>query len=496
MMDFPTIILVIISIFTIITLTLNFRARRSLKLPPGPYQFPIIGNILELGPKPHQSLAKLSRKYGPLMSLKLGSKTTIVASSPEIAKIVLQKHDIEFSSRSAPTSIKYVEHDKFSVACLPVEYQWRKLRKICREQMFSPHKLDASQGLRTENLRKLNDYVKECSETGQIVDIGRVAFTTSLNNLSASLFTVEFAQFNSDSSQEMKDVVCGVMKYVGASNLADYFPVLKYVDPQGISKQLKICFDKLFAVFDRIIDEKLKSRVHTNDLLDALIVINQRDEAELSRDEIKHLLLDLFVAGTDTTSSTVEWAMTELLRSPDKMSRVRDEIKNVIRQKGQVEESDIPSLPYLQAVVKETFRLHPAAPLLVPRKAESDIEINGYLVPKNAQILVNVWASGRDPKFWTHIDLFLPERFLTGKFGNTDFRGKDFELIPFGAGRRICPGLPLAYRMVHLMIATLVCNFGWNLEHGGMKQEELDMDEKFGLTLQRAIPLKAIPTTL
>lgn len=187
--------------------------------------------------------------------------------------------------------------------------------------------------------------------------------------------------------------------------------------------------------------------------------------------------------------------MTELLRSPDKMSRVRDEIKDVIRQKGQVEESDIPSLPYLQAVVKETFRLHPPAPLLLPRKVESDIEINGYLIPKNAEILTNVWASGRDSDIWINADLFLPERFLTGKFDHTDFKGKDFELIPFGAGRRICPGLPLANRMVHLMLAILVGNFGWKLEQG-MKPEELDMDEKFGITVQKAISLKAVPMKL
>ncbi|KAL8495443.1 hypothetical protein ACS0TY_019548 [Phlomoides rotata] len=493
-MDFPTILLVIISIIAI-ALTSSFRARRSSRLPPGPYQFPIIGNILELGTKPHQSLAKLSRIYGPLMSLKLGSKTTIVVSSPEIAKIVLQKHDIEFSSRSVPSSIRHVEHDKFSVAWLPVENQWRKLRKICKEQMFSVSRMDASQGLRTEKLQKLSEYVKQSCETGGTVDIGAAAFTTVLNLISATFFSREFAQFNSDSSQEMKDVVYGVMTYVGKPNLADYFPVLESIDPQRISKQLKIYFDKLFAIFDGIIDEKLKSRGQTNDLLEALIDINQRDEVELNRDEIKHMLLDLFVAGTDTSSSTVEWAMTELLRNPDKMSRVREEIKVVIQEKGQVEESDIPSLPYLQAVVKETFRLHPAAPFLVPHKAESDVQINGYLVPKNAQILVNVWASGRDPNIWTNADSFSPERFLTGEYDHIDFKGKDFELIPFGAGRRICPGLPLAYRMVHLMLATFVGNFGWKLEQG-MKVEELDMDEKFGLTLQKAIPLKAVPMKL
>ncbi|KAL8500205.1 hypothetical protein ACS0TY_019984 [Phlomoides rotata] len=213
--------------------------------PPGPYQIPIIGNILKLGPKPHESLTQLSRKYGPVMSLKLGSKTTIVISSPETAKIVLQKHNLPLSSRTIPAVAEALNHDKFSVGYLPVENQWRKLRKIMKEQMFSVARLDASQGLRREKLQKMCGYVKECSETGRAVDIGEAAFTTSLNLISATLFSMEFAQFNSDVSHEMKDLVWGMMKCYGSPNLADYFPILKFADPQGILKQGEFYSEKL-----------------------------------------------------------------------------------------------------------------------------------------------------------------------------------------------------------------------------------------------------------
>ncbi|KAK6162985.1 hypothetical protein DH2020_002826 [Rehmannia glutinosa] len=424
------------------------------------------------------------------MSIKLGYLTTIVVSNPETAKIVLKKHDLAFSSRAISNAAHSLNHDKFSIAWLPVDNQWRKLRRICKEQMFSVARLDASQGLRMEKLQKLCEYVKECCEMGRAVDIGQAAFTTSLNLISTTLFSVEFARFGSDSSQEMKDVVWGVMKGVGSPNLVDYFPVLKRADPQGILRETRICFEKLFAIFDGIINEKMKLRGEKNDLLEALIDLNERDE--FSRNDIKHLLLDLFIAGTDTTSGTVEWAMTELLRNPEKLSTLRKEITDctVGSENETIQESDIPRLPYLQAVVKETFRLHPAVPFLIPHMAEADVEINGYTVPKNAQILVNVWAIGRDATIWPNAELFLPERFLDDKI---DFRGQDFELIPFGAGRRICPALPLAYRMVHLMVATLVGNFGWELEER-VKPEELDMNDKFGLTLQKAIPLKAVPT--
>lgn len=185
--------------------------------------------------------------------------------------------------------------------------------------------------------------------------------------------------------------------------------------------------------------------------------------------------------------------MTELIRNPKEMAKVRNELRTVIGQNGeQVEESDISRLPYLQAVLKETLRLHPAGPLLVPHKAEADTEIDGYTVPKNAQILVNVWAIGRDSSKWPNPDSFEPQRFLGSK---VDVKGQDFELIPFGSGRRICPGMPLAHRMVHLVVAMLVHNFDWKLERG-IEPQDVDMKEKFEFSLKKAVPLKAVPLKL
>ncbi|KAG8391716.1 hypothetical protein BUALT_Bualt01G0216100 [Buddleja alternifolia] len=270
---------------------------KSIKLPPGPTPFPIIGSILELGNKPHQSLAKLSKIYGPLMHLKLGSLTTIVVSSPEIAKIVLQRYDQVFSSRTYPNAIQALDHHKFSVAWMPVGHQWRKLRKICKEKMFSMQKLDASQGLRREKLENLWDYVNECCVSGQAVDIGKAAFTTSLNLMSATLFSVDFAAFGSVSSQEHRDTVCGIMAVVGKPNFVDYFPLLKMADLQGIFRETTFYFKKCFEIFDEIISQRLKIRgtsevsMLKNDMLEALLDLKQKNESELSFDDIKHLLL-------------------------------------------------------------------------------------------------------------------------------------------------------------------------------------------------------------
>ncbi|KAK6144455.1 hypothetical protein DH2020_021275 [Rehmannia glutinosa] len=430
------------------------------------------------------------------MHLKLGSIHTIVVSSPEIAKQILQKHDKIFSGRAVPHAAQAMDHDKASVAWLPTQTKWRKLRKICKEQMFTMHKLEASEGLRQEKLKQLRDYLHERCTSKRVVNIGEIAFVISLNLMSATLFSLDFARFDSNSAHEMKEIFQELMKILGTPNLADYFPVLKLIDPQGLKRGTKVYFGKLFAMFDEIISERLQSRsissdsTRKNDLLEVLLDINQQSDSDLSLNDIKHLILDLIVAGADTTTDSVQWAMTELLRNPNKMLKAKHELRTIIGENKQVEESDISRLPYLHAVIKETFRYHPAGPFLIPHKAEDNVEINGYMVPKNAQIFVNVWAIGRDSNIWSNPDSFEPERFLDSKI---DYTGKDFELINFGSGRRICPGLPLAHVMVHLMVATLIHNFEWKLEPG-MKPEEIDVNEMFGLSLHKAVPLRAFPT--
>ncbi|CAN1258632.1 Cytochrome P450 76C4 [Linum perenne] len=221
------------------------------------------------------------------------------------------------------------------------------------------------------------------------------------------------------------------------------------------------------------------------------VLINEGNgEVSMDLHLIKYLFLDLFVAGTDTTSSTLEWAMVELLRNPKTFAKAREELNQTIGKDNHLQESDILRLPYLQAILKETFRLHPAIPLLLPRKAGADVEVCGFTVPKGAQIMVNAWAIGRDPTIWDNPNSFMPERLMGSEI---DVGGNNFELIPFGGGRRICPGLPLAMRMLHMMLGSLVHWFNWKLVDG-VDPMSLDMEEKFGITLQKAKPLIAFPT--
>lgn len=205
---------------------------------------------------------------------------------------------------------------------------------------------------------------------------------------------------------------------------------------------------------------------------------------------VVHVKQDIFIGGTDTTAIAVEWTMAELVRNPKKLLNTKEEIDRVIGSGTPVQESDIDRLPYLHAAVKEAMRLHPPVPLLLPYKSKADVEVKGgYFVPEGVQLLVNAWAIGRDPDHWKEPLSFIPERFLES---GVEYKGGNFEYIPFGAGRRICPGWPLAARMVHLMVAALLQSFEWELPEG-MKPEDLDMREQFGFTMKKAVPLQIVP---
>ncbi|KAF8032913.1 hypothetical protein BT93_D1717 [Corymbia citriodora subsp. variegata] len=464
-------------------------------LPPGPPPLPVIGNLLELGNLPHKSLAKLTRTYGPIVKLQLGSITTIVISSPIAAREILQAHDMSFSSRMVPDTITALKHHELGLAWVPVSPLWRNLRRVCNLHIFTNKKLDSTQHLRLKKVRELLAHVKKSAQVSNAVDIGEAAFRTSLNFLSNTIFSLDLADPSSASNTEFKKIFSLIMAVAGKPNIADYFPILKKIDPQGSRRQMKMYFGQMLDLFEGLIQKRMQMRAASDyarkdDVLDTLIDLCEDENAHMEILQIKHLLLDLFVAGTDTTSSTLEWAMAELLRSPEKLSRVQAELDQVIGKGNLIDELDVTRLPYLQAIVKETFRLHPAIPLLLPRKSAVELEISGVTIPKGAQVFINLWVIGRDGTLWENPNAFMPERFLGSEIG---VKGQSFELIPFGGGRRICPGLPLALRMLHMMLGSLLNCFNWKLE-GGIEPDEMNMDEKYGLALQKSQPLRAVPT--
>ncbi|KAL4283458.1 hypothetical protein GQ457_16G026390 [Hibiscus cannabinus] len=431
------------------------------KLPPGPRRLPIFGNLFDLGDKPHRSLTKLAQVHGPFMSLKLGSLFTVVVSSEAMAKEVLQRQDLTFSNRTVVDATRACQHHEVSLSWMPVSPLWRTLRKLCNTHLFAAPKLDSSEHLRRDKIQQLIASVGNCC----------------LKDLVGP---------NSSDAQEFKETVWNLMAEGGKPNLADYFPLFQKIDPQGIRSRAAFHLEKLLNLFEKMYDERRGSRKSqvSNDVLDTLLDIIEGGSEELNKTHALHLLSVLYIAGTDTTSATLEWAMAELLRNQHVLHKAKKELDQAIGKGNPIEESDISRLPYLQAIVKETFRMHPVVPLLLPRRAGSDAELGGFRIPEGSQVLVNVWAIGRDPSIWDNPNSFIPERFLESE---VNVKGRHFGLIPFGGGRRVCPGLPLAIRMLHLMLGSLVNCFDWELE------DEIDMEEKFGITVQMAKPLRAIP---
>ncbi|XP_057805478.1 11-hydroxysugiol 20-monooxygenase-like [Salvia miltiorrhiza] len=464
--------------------------RRRGKFPPGPPRLPILGNILQLGPNPHKSLAHLAQTYGPLMSLNLGNQFAVVASSPEMAKEILQKQGLVFSTPFTPNAVCVLGHGEVSMNMLPATSNvWKKLRRIAAEKLFSNPALVATQDIRRERLRKLTDYVTECSRDGRAMNVGEATFTTMTNLMFATLFSMELAEI-----QKFREHVNAMTRYMGVPNVADFFPILAPLDPQGMRRKLTRHFGSLLELVQSLIHQRLQARkasnyLKRNDFLETLLDLSQGNEYDLSVKEIEHMFVDIIIAGSDTSAATAEWAMVELLLHPDKLGKLKAELKSVVGEKSIVEESDIARLPYLEAAIKEVFRLHPAAPLLAPHVAAEEARVNEYIIPKDAKVFVNVWAITRDPSIWKNAESFEPERFL---HSDIDFKGQHFELIPFSSGRRICPGMPLASRMLQCMVATLCHNFDWELEKGA-ESKQLQREDVFGLALQKKIPLRAIP---
>ncbi|KVH89153.1 cytochrome P450 76AD1-like [Cynara cardunculus var. scolymus] len=473
------------------------------RLPPGPNVFSFMKSIIKLGNKPHESCAVFSKRYGPLMTLKLGTKTTIVASSPDIVKEFIYTKDRSFSGRPVPDISRVADHYKSSLVLLPTGDKWAKLRRMTKEYVFSVQRLEVSEIVRMEKVQELIDHVNQCCTDRKLVQIGDIVFTTILNILSNIFFSMDLARYDSVSSQEFKDMMGAFMGICEKPSIVDYFPILRALDPQGLVRRGKVYFNKLLTFSDKIIDQRLQTRLNSssynvtassNDVLDLLLNnLDQKDECEFNRSDIIHLFLDLFFAGTETTSSALEWAMAELIHNPEKMTRARVEVSEILKNDNRnLKESDISRLPYLSAIIKETLRLYPPLAFLGPRKAIHDVAVQGFIMPKNAEILCNVWAMGRDPDIWSDPKVFKPERFLNV---NIDYKGQDFEFIPFGSGRRICPGLNIAHKMLHIILGSLIYMFDWKLA-GNTSAQDMDMEGKIGITLQKKVPLMAIPIRL
>ncbi|XP_059431770.1 trimethyltridecatetraene synthase-like [Corylus avellana] len=473
--------------------------RHQPKFPPGPKPWPIIGNLNLIGAHPHQSLHKLSQKYGPIMQLKLGSVSVVVASSPEMAKQFLKTHDHIFASRPQTAAGKYISYNYTDLLWAPYGPYFRQARKIYMSEVFTPKRIESYEYIRVEERSALLSRLLALSGKPIRVKEHLVRLTLSVISrivLGNKYFSESESETSEITFKEFKQMIDEWLFLNAALNIGDWIPWLSFLDLQGYVKRMKALKKKFDRFHDHVFDDhKVKREAEKDfvpkDMVDLLLQLADdpnTDHVKLTYDNVKGLTQDLLLGGADTSATTLEWTMSELMKQPHLINKATEELDRVIGKDKWVEEKDIPQLPYINAIMKETMRKHPVAVLLAPHSALEDGNIAGYDISKGSTVLINTWGMGRDPSIWDAPQEFRPERFL-GKA--IDVKGQYFELLPFGSGRRMCPGYNLGLKVVSSTLANMLHGFEWKFPDN-VKPEDLSMEEVYSSGASRKFPLVAV----
>ncbi|CAI0450735.1 unnamed protein product [Linum tenue] len=473
---FSPLLLTIAAIFLLSILTSNKKtaassqkANNNNNLPPAPWKLPVLGHLhhfLTSAEPPHRRLRQLARAHGDVMQLELGEISHIVVSSAEAANNLIHS---------------------------PYGEYWRQLRRIATLELLTAKRVEALRRFREPEVDSLMRTIAE--QAHLVVDLTKVLFNLTYSIISKATFGDVSAE-----QEEFIEIAEALVKYGGGFGLSYLFPSSGLVQRFFGTKEW---LDKMHEGTDRLAESIIRQHREKRavsrksedeeDLLDVLLNL-QEDETtlgfNLSTEAIKAFLLDIFLAGSETPSSLTEWAMSEMIKNPKVLQKAQAEVRRVFGEKGRVDEARIQELTYLKMVIKETLRLHTPAPLVLPRECREECQVGEYDIPLKTTVVVNVWAIARDPRYWgEEAEKFLPERFTDT---NVTFRGGDFEFLPFGAGRRMCPGMSFGLAAVELPLANLLYHFDWKLPNG-VESENLDMEEIFGITIRRKNHLKLVP---
>ncbi|CAI0441022.1 unnamed protein product [Linum tenue] len=521
---------------TVVIIILATRRRRSKsgvsRLPPGPWKLPVIGNLHQMlaggGDRhlPHRRLAHLATRYGPLMQIQLGEIPSVVVSSPEWARAIMQAHDLNFATRPVLPSVAIIFYGCRDIAFAAYGEYWREMRKVCAVELLGPRRAQQLGPIMEEEMAQMVKRISSSSSSSSLLcdnpsttSVTQGTTTTrpcmlssscvNLTQMLLSLGNAITSRAAFGKAQRQEDVflpfIEQMVNTLGGFTFGDLFPSWKLLRRVvGTEKKLKELHGAADVVLEGIISDHLAKRSvvaadddDDQDLVDVLL--NLKEDKHLgytfSNSEIKAVILDLFLAGTETWTVTVEWAMSQLMKNPRIMEKAQREVRHVVAgaagggNSRKIDAATVDELGYLQLVVKETLRLHPPGPLTIPRECRETIVIDGYRIPAKTRVIVNAWAIGRDPRHWVEPEKFHPERFLDLAI---DYKGLDFEFIPFGSGRRVCPGMQYAVSSINLALANLLYHFDWKLPNG-IQPQDFDMSEGFGIEVKRKNELFLIP---
>ncbi|KAK3008469.1 hypothetical protein RJ639_015276 [Escallonia herrerae] len=464
-------------------------SNKDFKPPPSPPALPIIGHLHLLSiilPKCFQALAS---RYGPLMKITIGASTSLVVSNAKVAREVLKIQDLNYSNRPRFPTGDYQIYKRSSFFEAEYGAYWRFLKKICMTELLSPQQLNRFADIRKEEFVKLLEVVLRSAKKNEAFDVGAELMSMT-NNVVCRMTMSTRCSEGSDESKKIREFTDGIVKVAAKLSLGEVWGPLKKFDLFGFGKKLKAALTEYDELVERIMVEHERNRHggerKRKDMMDILLEISEDDKAEvkLTRNHIKAFLLDLFIAGTDTTAVALQWTLAEIINHPRVFNKLREEIKGVVGSNRLIEESDAPNLPYLQAVVKEGLRLHPPSPMIL-RQNNEDCKINGYDVAANSRTIINAYAVMRDPDSWEDPSEFVPERYSTSAR-----ESHEFHYLPFGSGRRACPGSTLALAMMHVVIGSLVQCFDWKVKGG----EKINMEIGAAVSGAMLHPLECYPT--
>ncbi|KAJ0971082.1 hypothetical protein J5N97_019041 [Dioscorea zingiberensis] len=394
---------------------------------------------------------------------------------------IMKTQDSIFANRPAFDVAKKILYGPKDVGFSPYGEYWRQAKKICVLHLLSNKKVESLRQIREEEVVHVVDMIRRMQSSKGPVNMSEIMITYAYDIACRAVLGKKY------SGEEEENKVWKLTRessaLFGAFNVRDFFPGLGWLNwLTGMDAKVERHFQEWDGFLNQVIQQHQEGN---NDLLNTLFSI-QKDETngfELGMDEIKGILMDMLGGGTETSFVVMEWAMAELVKSPEKMNRAQEEIRRIVSEKKTVKvirEEDTYRMSYLKAVIKEVLRLHPPSPLLMPRESMEETRIQGYNIPAKTRVIINGWALGRDPELWKMADEFQPERFLSDN--EVDFKGHDFHYIPFGSGRRICPGIGFALSSIELLLANLLYWFDWKLP-GEKQPQELDMSEASGLTV-------------
>uniref|UniRef100_A0A453LE81 Uncharacterized protein n=2 Tax=Aegilops tauschii TaxID=37682 RepID=A0A453LE81_AEGTS len=505
------------------------RGSSSSKLPPSPPSRPLVGHLHLMGSLPHRSLRELHARYGTdggLLFLRLGRRPTLVVSTAAAAADLYKNHDLAFASRVPSVPVDKLTYGCMNVSFAPYGDAWRRSKKMAVIHLLSPRRADSFAPVRAAEAAALVAGARRAAEAGEAVELRELLYAYS-----NSVVTRAAAGAAGATAEKMKELMGNSAAFMSGLQAEDVLPgaAAKMVRwATGLEKRIDVqveAWDKFLSEIMAEHVEKKRDDGAEEDFLDVLLRLRKEGTAglELTDNRIKSIIKviaeefalnfsanfnlnrfplssapcpfldmqDMIFAGTETSSITLEWVMAELIGNPRVMAKLQDEVTRIANGKPAIEEDDLRRMEYLKAVLKEVLRLHPPAPLLVPHESTAAAVVQGYEIPAKTALFINDWAIARDPAAWGDAaEEFRPERFLDGASAtDVDVRGNDYQLLPFGAGRRICPAINFALPVLEIAVASLVRHFDWELPAG----TRLDMAETPGLVTPPLVPLRLVP---